>query len=230
MVKITDIPMKLQMVTTRTEFRGKVVRAMHKELVKRLTSPAFQTSIRRGMKPILEIALRSQPEYEDMVAQDGKLRAELGVVDSASAMESLVSAWVKSTNVVIGRPRIIGFGPKLIGTIITVRAIQADYQDVLDKAWASYQTEKGQTIPWLDWLLTRGSEVLVSSHHIFHPASPTARSRTGTNTIMQKTKGRGWGVPPQYSGTPNNNYATRAVAAAMQDIEILIEAETKRRF
>jgi len=216
------------MVTTVGQFRDRVIRAMYAELNKKLTSQAFQNSIRRGTKSILEEALRSQPEYQDMVAQDGRLRAELGVANSESAMEGLVRAWVGSTNIRIHRPRIIA--GKILGTIVSVRAIQADYHDVLNHASASYTTEKGAVIPWLEWLLTRGSDILIVSHQIWHPPVPTARSRTGTNTLMKKTSGQGWGIPTEYAGTTSNNFATRAVVAAMPEIEKLFETETRRRF
>lgn len=216
------------MVTTVGLFKDKVIRAMHAELTKKLTSQAFQTSIRRGAKRILEHSLRVQPTYLSMVAQDGQLRAELGVADSQSAMDSLIRAWVKSVNIRIHHPRIIGH--RIAGPIIAIRAIQSDYQDVLDKAFASYTTEKGEHIPWLDWLLTKGSEILVASHNVWTSPVPTARSRTGTNTIMIKSKGGGWGVPEAYAGIPDNNYATQAVVTAMPAIGNLLEQETKRRF
>ena len=226
-VNLGSMPIGLKMITTRREFKRKILMGMYRELKKKLTSTAFKNSISRGVKPILANALKAQPEYQDMVAQVGKLRAELGVVDSKSAMDSLVRDWVRSTHVSVSRPRIVG--DRILGTIISVKAIQADYADVLNKAYASYTTERGETIPWLDWLLTQGSRILITSHKVWTPPVPTARSRTG-NTIMIKSGGAGWGVPPEYAGTPDNNYATRAVVTAMPEIERLIEAETKRRF
>jgi hypothetical protein len=102
------------MITTTGQFADKLMRAMNAELTKKLSSPAFVSSIRRGSKRILEHALRVQPTFLSMVNQDGKLRAELGVVNSVSAMDSLVHAWVKSTEVRVGRPQIIG--NRLVGT------------------------------------------------------------------------------------------------------------------
>ena len=228
MAKVGNMSVRLQMVTPVGQFQDKVIRAMYAELTKKLTSTAFKTSLSRGAKRILEHSLRVQPTYLSMVAQDGQLRAELGVADSQSAMDSLVRAWVRSTHVTVSRPRIVG--NRIIGTIISIKAIQADYSDVLDKAYASYTTEKGQTIPWLDWLLTKGDTMLIATHKVFSPLVPTARSRTGTNTIMKKTKGGGWGVPIEYAGTSERNYATDAVVTAMPAIERLVETETKRRF
>jgi len=227
-MNVGSIPIRLQWVTTADSFRDKVLRAMYKHLTKRLGSPAFQTSIRRGSRKILERELRAHPTFQSMVAHDGKLRRELGVVDSQSAMESLVRDWVRSVDVKVGRPRLLR-GSSIAGTIITLRAIQADYDDVLSKAYASYTTEKGQHIPWLNWLLTQGSEILVATH--VPVRIPTARtSRTGTNTIMVKSKGSGWGVPTEYAGMPENNYCTQSIAKAVPDIEKLFIDEVNRRF
>jgi hypothetical protein len=231
-VSVGTMPIKLQMVTTRGIFQDKVIKAMHRELMQKLGRPAFQQSVRRNTKKLLEISLKSQPEYLSMILQDGKLRAELGVADSQSAMESLVRAWVSSVQVRAHTPRIVG--SRIVGPVISVRAIQADYEDVLGKAYASYISvnRQGQEthVPWLEWLLTRGTDIMVQTHSIYHPSTPTARSRTHTNTLMKRTKGQGWGVPEEFSGTYDDNFATRAVQMAMPDISDMVQHETQRRF
>lgn len=230
MVKINSVahmPIKLQMVTTADSFADKVTKAIYYEVTKKLGTKDFQDAIRRGTKAILRKHLLEHETYQSMVAYDGKLRAQLGVINSESAMNSLVRTWVDSTTVSIRRPKIIGH--RVLGTVLTVKAIQADYQDVLSQAYASYTTEKGQQIPWLDWLLTKGVGILVASHTAMRIPSPSVRSRTGTNTIMIKTRGRGWGVPEEFAGTPDDNYATQAVVNAMPEIEDLVFSETQRR-
>jgi hypothetical protein len=203
------------------------MKALLNEITKRLGSAAFRTSLRRGTNKILEQALKSQPEYRDMVAHGGQLRAELGVVDSEAAMNRLVRDWLASTTVRVARPRLLG--KQFLGSIVTIQSIQADYQDVLSKAYASYTTERGEVIPWLEWLLTRGSDTLIMNHMVWNPLEPTIASRTGTNTIMKKSRGRGWGVPAEYAGVAEDNFATRAVAESMREIQDLIQKESTRR-
>jgi len=217
----------LQMVTPVNVTTRKILHAMHAEIIKRLHTGAIQTTIKRETKKILNSSLRAQPEFQELTWEDSRLRAELGVKDSASAAEKLVRDWVRSTSVRISIPYIVG--NQIVGPVITIQAIEADYQDVLSKAYASYTTKMGEIIPWLEWLLTRGVEILVLNHAVFHPLIPTAASRTGTNTIMKKTDGGGWGVPTEWAGLPDDNWATRAVADAMPDIRTLLEHETIRR-
>jgi hypothetical protein len=47
---------------------------------------------------------------------------------------------------------------------------------------------------------------------------------------MRKTYGAGWGVPEEYAGTPEDNYANDAVVTALPAIGRLMETEAKRRF
>lgn len=223
----TLMPIRFQMLTTARQFKDNIIRAMRVELQKKLTSNAFQNSMLRGARAILKESLESQDEYRDMIAHDGKLRAELGVADSDSAMNSLVRDWVRSTSVKVAVPRVTG--SRIMGTVITMTAIQSDYADVLDRAYASYTTERGQQIPWLEWLLTKGVAIMVASHQTIKLPNAVT-SRTGTNTVMVKTKGAGWGVPTEYAGTSENNYAQRAILAARSEIEDLFQTQVQRRF
>lgn len=227
MVRVGFMPIRLQMLTSAAQFQDKVLRAMYREISTKLGSAAFRNDLRRESRRVLEESLRAQPAYQDMVADDGRLRRELGVVDSVSAMDHLVRDWSLSTTVRVSPPRILG--NRLVGTVVAIRAIEADYKDVLGKAYASYTTEKGEQIPWLEWLLTRGVEILVMEHVVWRPPIPTAASRTGTNTIMRRSKGGGWGVPVEYAGLPDKNFATDAVAAALPRIGQILEQQVRRR-
>jgi hypothetical protein len=215
------------MLTTPNQFKDKVLRAMYYELSRKLGSAAFRNDVRRESRAILEEELRAQDAYQSMVAEDGRLRRELGVADNVSAMESLVRDWSQSTIVTVGRPRILG--SRLVGTIVQVKSVQADYQDVLEKAYASYVTERGDEIPWLNWLLTRGVDLLVFDHVVWRPPVPTAASRTGTNTIMKKSKGGAWGVPERFAGVADNNFCTKAIEKALPRIGQVIEQQVRRR-
>lgn len=225
---MSNMTFSLQLLDSPGQIKHKIMDAMRREITRRLGSMAFRTALQRRSRKALKDALESTNVYQSMVAHDGRLRAELGVVDSETAMNRLVRDWVKTVEVKVMPPKRfanIGF----FGSIVTIEAVQADYQDVLDKAYASYQTEKGETIPWLQWLLKEGDRILIVTHKVFHPSVPTARSRTGTNTIMKKTRGAGWGVPAAFAGTDQHNFCTRAIANALNDIGRIIQEEVTRR-
>lgn len=227
MANVGGLYLGLEMVTSADEFADKIIKEMYGVLNKKLKSASFRTSLTRGTKTILEENLRKQDTFVDMVAEDGKLRNQLGVVDSVSAMESLVNTWVASTQVTFGAPRIVGH--EIRGSIFTIRAIDASYKDVLSETWAWYTTEKDKVIPWLDWLLLHGQEILVMGYVSKKVKRYTPASRTDTNVIMVQTKGLGWGIPEQYAGVSGNNFATKAVASAAPEILAMMESETRRR-
>lgn len=207
----------------RNQIKKNIASAIQKELAKRLSSKSIAALLKKETQKILADAIRLQPEYVELVDHEGQLRKELGVIDGRTVMESLIQDWANTVNVNVLAPKVIG--SQIKGTVIKITAVPADYGDVLAKVYASYETEKGQNIPWLQWLLQKGSEIVVVGHIDFNPPNPTSKSRTNTNTIMRKTKGKGWGVPVEYSGTSENNFVIRAISDAMPDIQKMIIEE-----
>ena len=61
-------------------------------------------------------------------------------------------------------------------------------------------------LDWLNWILTRGDEIIVSKFR-FEPES--GRGRTGRGRMK---KGGSWRVSPQYAGTEDDNFITRALS------------------
>jgi len=69
----------------------------------------------------------------------------------------------------------------------------------------------GGNLHWLDWLLTKGDEIIISNYQ-YNPQTGLGRSGLG-NMIP----GGVFRVPPQFSGTANNNFVTRALIGNEQD-------------
>jgi hypothetical protein len=69
----------------------------------------------------------------------------------------------------------------------------------------------GGNLHWLDWLLTRGDEIIISNYQ-YNPQTGLGRSGLG-NMIP----GGVFRVPPQYSGTIKDNFVTRALVGNSQD-------------
>lgn len=209
----------MELLTPVNIFKLKVMGGISRHINNTLLTQKTAVILREKIKNIIRLSLENQPEYISMVDFNGTLRRELGVVDSRSAMEELTNIWIDSLRIFMTKSQAIG--NKLTGEIL-IKAIDASFQDVLlkDFSFYSYNSKKlgGQiTIPWLDWLLTRGNEMLVFARVEQDPKFSKA-SRTGTNTIMIKTEGKAWGVPAEYSGTLSNNFCTRAIVGAMPEI------------
>lgn len=72
----------------------------------------------------------------------------------------------------------------------------------------------GGDLHWLQWMLMRGDEMIVVGYE-YNPKTGLGRTKLG-NMIQ----GRGFRVPPQYSGTESNNFITRALSGPTVESDI----------
>lgn len=73
---------------------------------------------------------------------------------------------------------------------------------------------EGGDLHWMQWLLERGDSMIIVNYH-YYPESGMGRSGQG---YMKKTGM--FRVPPQFSGTLNNNFVTRALVGPEQQKEL----------
>ena len=209
----------LKLLTTDQQFTTRLLQSYRSALIKRFHNPRFMRHVEETTMFTLYESIKRTDTYASMLQFDGQLRVELGVADSDTVMESLITDWVNSISVRLRQPRIVG--GQLRGALLEIQGVQADYRDVLSQGYASYVTKPKSdkqpvVIPWLEWLLTKGTEILVLSHIPFSPPKyVTKASRTQSNVIMRKTKGQGWGVPVEFAGTTEGNFITEAIDKAM---------------
>lgn len=73
---------------------------------------------------------------------------------------------------------------------------------------------KDGDLHWMDWLISQGDRIIVTDYS-FKPSAGGGRSKQGT-----MTKSGFFRVPPQYSGTIDNNFVTRALTGSEQQKQI----------
>lgn len=95
-------------------------------------------------------------------------------------------------------------GQKYRGSL-EIFVLRSDFLDILDLNEAQVFTLSGERLPWLQWLLLEGGNVIISGYN-FRMFPGSGRSGQG---IMVQSENRGWRVPPAYSGTIRNNWLTR---------------------
>lgn len=77
---------------------------------------------------------------------------------------------------------------------------------LVESSIGKIDTAKGEQIPWLEWLLTRGNEIIIADYHIKFGFAMASRSG---GAIMAPTLE--WSVPSQFAGTRDDNWITRAL-------------------
>lgn len=200
-----------------SEFYHNVV----KEITDRIKKEAdkIRVTITDRLKKTVRESLIATPEYQSIV--QGKLRAELGIPNSSARIIEVIDTWVNNMVVKVKA----GKNPFLQ---IEIGMVQGDYSDVLSLPAAQYTYSSqrgGGTIPWLKWLLLEGDKRIITRYEF---SNNPRGSRTGMGIMIAKDRGV-WQVPPEFSGTSVNNFATRALEGIENKIDRIIETTIKGR-
>tara|TARA_R100000008_G_scaffold86762_1_gene81446 strand:- start:7593 stop:8246 length:654 start_codon:yes stop_codon:yes gene_type:complete len=180
----------------------------------RRSSAKIRESVLKDLKEAVRKRFFMSDEYGSIVA--GRLRAELGVPQSETRIQQIITTWINGITVKAK----VGTTPFLL---IDIGILQSDYSDVLGLPAASYiynSKRGGGEIPWLEWLLLEGDRRIVNKYE-FSPEIKRG-SRTGMGVMIQKARGF-WQVPPDMSGTSVDNFATRALKNIDREIDQIVE-------
>lgn len=174
------------------------------------------------IRKLVEDAIKRQPEYKSLLG--GKLQSELGVTHPQHRLDEIIRIIVDSIEVKVNKLK--ESGGQLTGGL-EIQFVKTKFADLLKAPVASYITDKGVKIEWLSWLLLEGDKLIVRQYMI--GIDPKNYARTGLGQIMINTpkKQGGWRVPPEFAGTAENNFITRALIEVYNDIGKLLEGAVR---
>lgn len=181
--------------------------------VDKVLSIAGKKSVEK-IKPLLADGLRSEPEYQSLTS--GKLRLEFGIPNPGS-IDSIINKLADTATVEVSSSKITSNG---ISGNFRVTALKSDDMNGLlsDNDAVVIDAERGYTLPWLSWLLYEGNKPVVKNYQVRLGNNPF--SRTGMAIMVDSPDS--WRVPPEFAGTVNNNWTTRAIdRISNQIIDIL---------
>jgi hypothetical protein len=174
--------------------------------------------VKKELPQIIMGAILASPEYSSIVG--GKLRFDFGLADGSSKIDGLLQIWTNNIMITYDTPKING---NTITSKFSISMIKADYSDVLGSDYAQMiDSERGYSLPWLQWLLLDGTKILVDNHQVF--IGPNPKSRTSM-AIMRP--GSGWSVPNEFTGTQSDNWLTRAIDSSSDSIHNLLKRAFK---
>lgn len=136
----------------------------------------------------------------------GILKIDFGITDDPAA--AIANAAAQSANV-----RFTKINNKLTSGGFKITVQPKDYLTLLSLPEGITITEKGVTLPWLDWLLNYGDSIIIADFGVKY----TGGGRTGKGYMSRDAKP--FVVNPMFSGTVDNNFITRAIDAKIPDIE-----------
>jgi len=169
-----------------------------KSLIVSMVSPAVQRLVSRQITN--SSTVRS--------LTSGVLRDEFGLnsVDAEATTADIISELTSKISVVSSS------ASSLYALGFSIRMFPVTEELLKKITTGRYVTNKGRNVEWLEWLLTRGSEVVLPEYRLFKDAAGNTRS--GGESIMIDTGSRKRGafrVTPEYSGTPDDNFITRCI-------------------
>jgi hypothetical protein len=194
--------------------------------LKNVLAVEFTTRLRdaaKGIQNVVRQRVRKIIEESDTYhsLSYGRLRDEFGLTDAVSKVGTIVNIWVNSIR---AEAKVIKFTGGRLNTGLVLQAIRGDYSDVFSAAEAIQITNKGTTLEWLQWLLTRGDTTIIREYDVAEV--PGKRGRSGGLLTMQENKFARWSVPSEYAGTAHNNWITKIVDSI--PLDYIVEQKIKR--
>ncbi len=193
--------LSIKILESNSKIQGLIYSAIASEANAKVKKNAPKT--RDAIKSLIPKWIFEQPEIKDLISGgSNSLTAQFGIpIGQAQSIVSSISSAVANAVIV----DIDFVSPKNLQGGVEFRIQPTSYNNLLSLDIARVTTKKGQVLEWLDWLLLKGSQMIV----IGYKYEPGTGGRSGGGTM---TGGGSWRVPPQYSGTSDNNFITRALS------------------
>ena len=142
----------------------------------------------------------------------GQLMADFGIPSPGASVANIVES-VTRTVTVMFKP----LGRTLTGHVLTIAVQPLGFSNVLGIG-ETIITKKGAKLDWLEWLLMRGDDIIISDYHVEYGPF----GRTGEAHMIKPGLFR---VEPAFSGTEKDNFITRAFDDKVDDlIRIILNA------
>lgn len=181
--------------------------AIAEEMNKRIKSN--QNNIISNLKTLIPPWIIKQPEIQSLLSSDPlSLKGQFGIpTNTAIIVNSIIFAIRDSVTF-----RFIQYDSKLNGGF-EVYFQPKDFANLLN-LYQGHVKYDSTDLHWLNWLLTRGDSVIITNYQ-YNPQTGIGRSNLG-NMVSRGS----FRVPPEFSGTVDDNFVTRAFIGKEQEQQI----------
>ena len=213
---------RLRLVTTPSQFAATVqfLVAPKVDNILKKAKPAIQIRISN----LLRSAIESSPAIQSL--RGGQLQVDFGLTDgaAAAATQDIVNAVLSAVNVFFQKSRqgktlgnlVIQIDPAIISSLVQASTTNGIYNS------------NGNQITWLDWLMNKGTQVVIDGFEVVSTTDYDERSRSGGGFMLPT--GGVFRVAPEFAGTAGDNFITRAIIANGPNIRRIIQEEFRRLF
>jgi len=221
----------IKLLETNRVIENRIMKALGQEII--LKGRRVKDRIEVRLREIVKERIADSPTWKSIVS--GDLRGILGVpltTDLDAILNKLSSEVFIS---ITGSP-----GTTATGVKIEIFGISGDYAEILSLPQSQFvSTPSRETVPWLEWLLTRGDSIIISDYFVKTALNRTEikGSRTGMAimrkstalTLPQSSNNRsGFAVPTFHAGNLDSNFITRALEFLEPKIALVVRQEFER--
>jgi hypothetical protein len=198
----------IKLLESNSDIEKKIKTAIAEEL-NALIKKNFKTAQKR-IESSVSGWVTSQPEVQSLLREGvpNSLHAQFGLQAGQGLLSSIeiVNAIIASIEV-----RVKQVDAKL-NTGIDFNIQPENLRNLLGLPSGFTQTEDQDILPWLTWLLLEGSNTIVYGYTYV----PDLSGRSGGGTMEA---GGSWRIPPEFSGTIDDNFVTRALSNRDKELE-----------
>jgi hypothetical protein len=182
-----------------------------KEILGR-TIDQLRIRIRPDLVNYVEKKLKQYPSNTYYSLNFGELQRDFGFMPGENVAEQVVKTISSSIQLSKLGPTSVSLGG------FRLEILKEGIQSLLNKGFAAYDSN-GNTVDWLRWLLTAGDTIVVADYQVMKDkGTPLSSSRSGYALMISPKMSKGFRVDPNHSGTIDDNWITRALFSAQQDI------------
>jgi len=206
---------RLIVVDSTSDLANKIGQSIASDINASISTILSTNVIEQGLEKIITNAIEVSPEYESLL--NGQLQKEFGLKEAKTSLDSIINGIIREMDIEF-RPFTF-IGNSFIGSL-TISISKSDFSDVLNVDGASYISKNGIIVPWLNWLLLYGDNIVIGDYKIQY--------KDNDEVFMVKSN-EGWRVPPEFSGTESDNWITRSLSVVPEELEKFIYSEILRR-
>jgi hypothetical protein len=198
----------IKLLESNSDIEKKIKTAIAEEL-NALIKKNFKTAQKR-IESSVSGWVTSQPEVQSLLREGvpNSLHAQFGLQAGQGLLSSIevVNAIIASIEVRVRRV------DAKLNTGIDFNIQPENLRNLLGLPSGFTQTEDQDILPWLTWLLLEGSNTIVYGYTYV----PDLSGRSGGGTMEA---GGSWRIPPEFSGTIDDNFVTRALSNRDKELE-----------
>ncbi len=195
----------LKLLESEQEIEKKINQAISTQINNLLSSN--QSKIINSVVSLIPKWINNQPEIQALLSRS--LTGEFGFNTSPSNIVNAIINAISGSILITFKK----YNQNLTGGGFELQIQQNDFANLLALP-QGHTIYSGGDLHWLEWMLLRGDEIIVVGYE-YNPK--TGLGRTGLGNMVP---GKGFRVPPQYSGTKDNNFITRAFIGTEQEQDI----------